>query len=103
MSNYKFLKYRHCWAWGYSKWKYKLIDSYYTEPVNEEEFECNIIDPIKEENNWSDKYRGIEYHVLDELPIDVLGDMAKCNHNLTKHYAKLDKFYDECIKKIKNN
>jgi hypothetical protein len=64
----KAIKYRHKWAWGVNKWEYNIIcfdDSLFTDADLEE-----VIDYIQNDNGWSDKYRGIEYELVDSVPED---------------------------------
>lgn len=58
----KFLKYRDTWSYGNSEWEFILIssiDDYDKELLQER------VDYLNAENNWSDKFRGIEYEVVD--------------------------------------
>lgn len=58
----KFLKYRNTWAWGNSNWEIELItfeDDYDIELLQDR------VDSLNNKNDWSDKFRGIEYEVID--------------------------------------
>jgi len=65
----KFLKYRHKWASGYSRWEYVSIDDCC---VSNESVLEEFIEDIVAKNGWSDKYRGLEHEVLDLPPKEWL-------------------------------
>jgi len=58
----KFLKYYHKWASGYDKPGYKIIHD--SDPLMVEE----MVHELNDENAWSDKYRGLNYEVIDNPP-----------------------------------
>lgn len=58
----KFLQYRENWASGNGKWEYKLIG--YEDEIDKEWIE-EMIEEIHSHHNWSDKYRGIDYEIVD--------------------------------------
>jgi len=60
----KWLKMRTCHASGYSKWEYKAL---YVEKINKEIEKCveEIVKARNDEYSWSDKYRGVEYFIIN--------------------------------------
>lgn len=62
----KWLKYKHKWAWGHSQ-NFEYIQ--YVGEEDKESIRNFILDyAIHEEHNWSDKYRGINYELVDKPP-----------------------------------
>jgi len=58
----KFLKWRDTWSWGNSEWVIELLSIL-------ENYDKELLDERIEYKNhnksWSDKFRGIEYEVID--------------------------------------
>lgn len=55
----KVLQYRIKWASGIDKWEYKMLFDTSETWIEEE------IQQIHNNYDWSDKYRGVDYHLLD--------------------------------------
>ena len=83
----KFLKYRHTWAWGDNEWNYILLHERYI--TSDDEFE-DLIQNISKENNWSDKYRGVEHEVVDYPGNDWMkNELERCKTSIKFMEEKL--------------
>lgn len=71
-----FVRHRTKWASGLDdNWTYFDLTTYYgDEEISKEEWEKNAKNYIEEyvdsEWNWSDKYRGAEYEVMERAPME---------------------------------
>jgi len=75
----KWLKMRTMWAWGYTKWKYKPL---YVEKINKktEEWVQNIIEMENDEHSWSDKYRRVEYDIINTRKVPNSKILETCEN-----------------------
>ena len=73
----KFLKYRDKWSHGYSPYQYTTFHS--------EEDREYILEDIKRNSDWSDKYRGVEWEVVDKPPQTwVESEILESNRKITE-------------------
>lgn len=79
----KFLKYRHKFAHGYGSWEYEVIHKKNIPYVEE------LIEEKAREYDYSDKYRGIDYEVVD-YPTDeyILSQINNAENNI-RYYTEL--------------
>jgi hypothetical protein len=79
------IKYRHKWAWGISKkWEY--------EECNPKDLEF-VIEDITKRNEWSEKYRGIEYFKVKSLPLEQIRKRINAHRNSMGYHAEqLERF-----------
>lgn len=67
------IKYKHGFASGQDReWSYQEFNGYNLKDDLEE-----AVEYIESEYDWSDKYRGIEYEVVDLPPKSVIADEIK--------------------------
>lgn len=86
----KFLKYHHKWAWGNTQTEFTLLGE--SEEVDEILIE-DVCEGIVDAHSYSDKYRGIDYDVID------ISDLNKEEKTmLFKEYADKIKRYKNSIK-----
>ncbi len=117
------VKIRHMFAWGYDNWFYKEIpenwkeygygpedyadkekvpDWQIAEGYDEEralgEFLMNELS-IGESHSFSDKYRGIEYEIVETAPFSVIKRKLERAKSYAEHYAneveRLQKMLDK--------
>ena len=72
------IKYRTKWAWGTDEWVYHplfYIDQYDKEVL--ESYSEDFIEDIHQDHNYSDKYRGVDYEVIDKVPLDIIEEKIK--------------------------
>lgn len=87
----KFLKYRHRFASGTEKrFHFRLLDEEEGE-YSEEDLE-SLLEEIKDRYSYSDKYRGIEYWIVD---VDDISDEDK--QRLVEKYSSAIKHRQQCI------
>lgn len=84
----KFLKYHHKWAWGNTQSEFTLLGD--SEEVDEILI-ADVCEGIVDAHSYSDKYRGIDYDVID------ISDLNK------EEKAILIKEYTDKIKRFKNS
>lgn len=65
----KWLKYNHKFSYGDEETKYKFIGSLSDEYIND--VLEDMISELESEFSYSDKYRGINYEIVDESTIDL--------------------------------
>jgi hypothetical protein len=65
----KWLKYQHKFSSGRSAWQWMPVDNDTTEESVRED---GILDDIVNEYSYSDKYSGVDFHVVDKAPTWVL-------------------------------
>lgn len=85
-----FIHFKHKWASGHGQEDYRLL---YEDDLEDGEPTRELLDSITEENNWSDKYRGIDYDLVERPPQKWL-DREKRNtllriQGLYRYYATL--------------
>jgi hypothetical protein len=98
MSDYTFFRYKHKFAYGTDKeWTYKLV---HKSNVADEELIEEICELITEEYSYSERYRGIDYDITDDIPDEELKKLATINDNKIANLTKVKVFYDECLQKI---
>ncbi len=61
----KWLKTRTKHAWGYSSWLYIPLYVKKTTRIDRKSIEESFIIPIEDENNNSDKFRGVEWDIIN--------------------------------------
>jgi len=76
----KWLKMRTIWAWGATNWEYIPL---YVNKINED-IEGDVQATVEEENdrnNYSDKYRRVEYDIINtkQVPNSKIDDVVE-NH-----------------------
>ena len=86
----KFLKYHHRWAWGNTSTEFTFLGE--SEEVDEILIE-DVCEGLVDANSYSDKYRGIDYDVID------ISDLNKEEKSiLFKEYVDKIKRYQSSIK-----
>lgn len=67
-SRMKWLRYKVHWAWGTTDWEYVPL---YTNKLDEEtkEFVKNKVKDVNDNHSWSDKYRRVEYEVINSRQV----------------------------------
>lgn len=61
------IKYRHGWAHGFGSYDYTEIPDNCSQEVLED-----IVEELKSPNWWSDKYRGVQYELVDKPPKEYI-------------------------------
>lgn len=88
------LRYKHKWASGMkSSWKYVEWDDGYNKTKKDEHNFIEDMDLCKD-HNWSDKYRGIDYDLIECPPKEYLEKLI-ANHERSIEYKK------KAIKRLK--
>lgn len=88
----KWLKYNHKWAWGDSK----DFDYIRYNGKDDDESICEFIQDFElcKEHNWSDKYRGIDYELVDKPPVEwikkEINDITRRIDGLVKYKTELE-------------
>lgn len=67
----KWLKTRTTWAWGIKDWKY---NPFFINKIDSkiEDWVKMFVKSIHDENNWSDKYRGVDYEIINTKQVPNL-------------------------------
>ena len=83
----KFLRYRHNWAWGHSEWNCKLL-AFRDDDIKSITEEA--VENLNDENSWSDKYRGLDYEVVDYPGNDWMkNELDRCKTSIKFMEEKL--------------
>ena len=65
-----YVQWRHCWASGSEDWEYKdFTFSSRETPESLDEGLKEHFDEVSRQNEWSDKYRGIEWDIIENPPL----------------------------------
>ncbi len=66
----RWIKYRHRWSYGGEKeWNYTDVTGI------DEDALVDILEELKQDNEWSVHYRGIEYSYVDIPPLDYINTL----------------------------
>jgi hypothetical protein len=79
----KFLRFRHNWAHGSQNWEY-MVDNYGVSDPEEEKY---LAEDLMRENNWSDKYRGVDIESV-ESPKEWLENEIEMDKSKIKNAEK---------------
>lgn len=78
----KWIKYNHKYAEGPSEIEYLEISERETEEGIKE-----LIKALKDENYWNDGYRGLDYEVVGNLPVELLDKYIQDSKEYIKYYT----------------
>ena len=94
----KWMKIRTRWAWGYGLWDYIPL---YTEKVNEDDKE-DIVERYHDRYGFSDKFRGVEYDIIDtdKVPREVIKQKLKNLKTIIKTYTQFVKEIEQKVKSL---
>jgi hypothetical protein len=95
----KFVKYRHCWAHGYDDWEYSENIGYNLDNPND----CEYVQGLMREWEWSDKYRGVDIEGVEMPPKEWLEARYKSVQNKVEYYTEMVKIYSKLIEKYPEN
>lgn len=97
------LKYRHKFAYGYDdcEWidvSWLVEDGQGKDDLEKKHLEYFIIDELKDEYDYSDKYRGVDYELFDEPPLEIIKKELGYIESSIKSKQETAKIYAEYIK-----
>ena len=80
--SFVYIEYKHKWASGHEeKPAYKRIETDQLEEGNPPEW---LLDEITKRSEWSDKYRGIDYCVVDKPPEEwIKKEVVRANETMS--------------------
>lgn len=90
----KFLKYRYKFAYGYDKFQYMVVADDIT---IDSDYLKEIISELHGEYDYSDRYRGIDYDIIDNPPIEWLEREIETYSKKIIHYNNLITIYKKLI------
>lgn len=82
----KFLKYRHNWCHSEGKWESKLLSM--GDEISVEDGE-ELAESLASEHNWSDKYRGVEWEIVNYPGNEWMKDQLRRVKQSLKYKEKL--------------
>lgn len=92
-----FLKYKHIFAYGSHDYEYRFLGYDY-----DNEWAKEISENIEEEYSWSEHYRGLDYKIVKEPPIEWVVDRIKSlNSEIEGCKSRLIE-YNNLLEKIKS-
>ena len=84
----KFLKYRHKFSYCHHEWVYEIIPDYVFEENEDENLsdddllhEYGFLEDITDEYSYSDKYRGIDYEIVEHPPKEWILSKIRITEN----------------------
>ena len=91
------IHYKHCWAHGFGDESYiEIPDDLAEYGYEDEDQEKNINDFLRDEtsilknNEWSDKYRGIEWFIIEVPPVKfIMQRIERHKRGLIHHEERL--------------
>ena len=92
---YFWFKYREKWASGYGEWEYKFLP--FIKDITTVELIIEFLDEKSMQWNYSDKFRGYDYELLQEkdVPDKVINEMGKTYQRNSDSYLRLRNFIYE--------
>lgn len=89
------MRYKHKFAWGIEKtWSYYNVGKYH----DDKEQLKSILEELSNEYYYSDKYRGIDYEIIECPPREYLENSIKRLKGYIKSYNKTIKRHEKLIK-----
>jgi len=89
--NNKWIKYRECWASGYTQWKYYFLDNL-SQNIDEESAKKILLEKIMCPETKSDKFRGFQFEIVDKIPKEDANFMLKnIQASMTHHQQQIEK------------
>jgi hypothetical protein len=80
------LKYKHKHAWGIDKeWSWRELGG---SAKDAEADAKEVLHELSEEHNWSDKYRGIDYEIVEYPPVIIIEEEILCAERTVEHWRK---------------
>lgn len=97
------LKYRHNFSYGTHEYEWMdvsdLVEVGQTkDDLSKEYLEHYVIDELKCEYDYSDKYRGIDYELFDAPPLEIIKEDLDYIQSSIKSKQETAKIYAEYIK-----
>ena len=77
------LQWREEWAWGSSKWKYRL--DYGSRKYSAKKAARDFAREEAEQYMWSDNFRGIEYHILKKPAKETISKLLAQEESMIRH------------------
>jgi len=92
----KFLKHRTTWAWGDGSWGYKILNRMGDNDCTFEESAEDWVDGTSREYSYSDKFRSIEYSILDiiDVPQVELNKKIESSKSIIDYHTELLKILE---------
>jgi hypothetical protein len=82
------MKWHHKWAHGSKEWEWKDLDC---SPEDAQTCAQEAVETLAEEYNWSDKYRGIDYEIVEFPPPEIVIAYIQKAERLAKYWAAKSK------------
>ena len=97
------LKYRHKFAYGGDNYNWMDVswlveDGQSKDDLEKKHLEYRVIDELKDEYSYSDKYRGIDYELFDAPPLEIIKEELDYIQSSIKSKQQTAKIYAEYIK-----
>jgi hypothetical protein len=80
------VKWRRKFSSGPSDYEYHLLDKCHDGSMSDKEMVADWLIGKHDEYDWSEHYRGIDFHICKKLPAEVKEAMVKTLHWQSRHY-----------------